>query len=451
MNEYQKAVVLGLGISGFAAAKLLAGEGTEVTVLDGGDNEGLRDKASALEVLGVKVMLGRDDLPEECFDLCVVSPGIKCDAPILRQVTAAGIEVLSELELGSSRCVNPIIGITGTNGKSTLTRLCADLLRCGGFSAKEGGNYGKALCDVVMEGEGDWNVVEVSSFQLEHVKNFRPSVGVLLNIQPDHIDRHGSMEEYMKIKSRLFSMMQSSDTGLANAGCLKDVMKVSVGSNKWVSFGQGGGVDYGYADGVVFCANENEAVSVKGSYFENDILGITAAAATGVAAKCGLDVKVVEKAVREFKVLPHRMMLVREIDGVQFVDDSKATNLAALDAGVKMCDGPVRLIAGGQLKEKNLEWVKELLAKNVKKVYLIGEAAPQMRDNWQDSVDCCDCGELERAVNTAWSEAGKGDVVLLSPGCASFDQFRNFEERGNKFIEIVEDICIDDRSNKNKE
>lgn len=445
MKKYKKAVVLGLGISGFAAARLLAGEGTEVTVLDAGDNDALRKKADVLDRLGVRVLLAAESLPDGGYDVCIVSPGVRHGAKAFVEIKAAGIEVLSELELGASRCVKPVIGITGTNGKSTLTKLCADVLRCGGFSAKEGGNYGRALCDVVLEGEADWNVVEVSSFQLEHVKSFRPRVGVLLNVQPDHIDRHGSMEEYMRIKARLFNMMQASDTGLVIAGCLKDVMRVSVGENRWVSFGNGGGVDYGYADGVVFCTKEKTWVSVKGSAFENEVMGMTAAAAAGVASACGLDVRLMGEAVREFRTLPHRMTLVREVGGVRFVNDSKATNLAALDAGIKMCNGPVRLIAGGRLKEKDLDWVKELLAKSVKKVYLIGESAILLKNTWQDSVSCCDCGDLEKAVKTAWHDAEKGDVVLLSPGCASFDQFRNFEERGNKFIEIVEKIGIYDK------
>jgi UDP-N-acetylmuramoylalanine--D-glutamate ligase len=282
-------------------------------------------------------------------------------------------------------------------------------------------------------------VVEVSSFQLEKVRTFHPQVGVLLNIQPDHLDRHGTVENYHGLKSRLFSRMGEGDAGIVLESCLDSTVSLSGGGNRWITFGLSERADYRLAGETIRFKGDNKGgeVSLAGTCFGNEVTGLTAAAATAAVREFGVEPDVVERAAAAFEPLPHRMTEIAAIRDVKFVNDSKATNLAALGGALKMAGSGVRLIAGGLLKERSLESVKELLARKTKKVYLIGKAAEEMENAWADVVECCRCSELETAVRTAWSDAGPGDTILLSPGCASFDQFRNFEDRGTQFERIV--------------
>jgi UDP-N-acetylmuramoylalanine--D-glutamate ligase len=267
-------------------------------------------------------------------------------------------------------------------------------------------------------------------------------------VYPNHLDRHGDMETYERIKSRLFDRMNDNDTAVVPANAKDLVMRVLSGQGHAVTFGMSPGADYIYRSGRVHCRQqraghsledeeEDGGVSVQGTLFDNEILGLTAAAAAAAVEACGYGVGHVGAAAKRFCGLPHRMQKVTELSGVSFVDDSKATNLAALCAAVRISGGPVRLIAGGQLKEKNLDSAKELLANRATCVYLIGEATEAMAASWQDSVVCEKCENLAEAVHRAWQDAKDGETVLLSPGCASFDQFLNFEERGDQFKAIV--------------
>jgi len=298
--------------------------------------------------------------------------------------------------------------------------------------------------------------VEVSSFQLERVTDFRPRVGVLLNIQPDHLDRHGNMKTYVEVKARLFARMRKGDIPVVLDEIMESISGLSRVRNDWVSFGLSKEADYRYDNGSVRyqralpCRRHSDsgmeeyddssgAVSLEGTIFANKIMGVTAAAAVAAMCACGLDSSVVEGAAGTFEPLPHRMREIAGINDVHFVDDSKATNLAALGAALEMCEYPVRLITGGLMKEeaKNLNAVKELLAKKVRRVYLIGKTASKMEKAWGDTVECRLAHHIGNAVQAAWQDAEAGDIVLLSPGCASFDQFRDFEDRGDQFTRIV--------------
>lgn len=440
MKRYKSALVLGLGVSGEAAAKLLLSEGTRVAVIDNSNETDLAKRAENLDKQGVAVILGSDVVPEEKYDVCVISPGVAGNSEWVKTVESRWVETISELELGASRCECPMLAVTGSNGKSTMVKICGEAMRHAGCRTAFAGNYGSPLCEVVASSADlDWVVCEVSSFQLEKVKDFRPRVGVLLNIQPDHLDRHGDMKTYVEMKIRLFARMKKSDVGIVLDEKLKEVAELSAGGNRWVTFGLSEQADYRYENGCVYFDNHGlrESVSITGTLFDNEIMGVMAAAAFAAIRACGPDYKAVDKALRGFNPLPHRMQEIAVINGVRFVDDSKATNLSALCAALKMSAESVRLIAGGLLKEKNLKSVKKLLAKKTKKVYLIGQAAREMEAAWQDIVECCSCVGLEKAVQTAWKDARRGETILLSPGCASFDQFKNFEDRGDQFKRMV--------------
>jgi UDP-N-acetylmuramoylalanine--D-glutamate ligase len=283
------------------------------------------------------------------------------------------------------------------------------------------------------------------------VSEFRPRVGVLLNLQPDHLDRHDSMEEYRELKSRLFRCMGVGDVGIVHLDEMSAVSELVPGGNRWVSFGKTADADVSYNPNgsvggfrglttVDTPDNEILRVDIAGTGFDNPILGQTAAAAVAVMQACGVSLDVVAERIKAFDSLSHRMQRVGFIDGVLFVNDSKATNLAALKAGLEMSNAPVRLIAGGQLKEKNLIFVKEVLANKAVCVYVIGSAANIFKSCWQDVVVCVHCTDLQTAVRRAWKDAKYGDTVLLSPGCASFDQFKSYKDRGEQFKEIVEKI-----------
>jgi UDP-N-acetylmuramoylalanine--D-glutamate ligase len=438
---YRTALVLGLGASGRAAAMLLLGEGAEVTVVDRADEgEALEQSANEIEKAGASVLLGVDELSNKDFEVAVVSPGISSDSHWVKALEEAGVPVISELELGASRCTCPMLAITGSNGNSTMAKLCGEALTIGGRNTVVAGNYGLPLSEAVVSRKScDALVVEVSSFQLEKVRTFHPRVGVLLNVQPDHLDRHGGMENYYGLKSRLFSGMNGNDAGVVSESCLETTVRLSGGRNRWITFGLSENADYRVVgSAVTFRENGAErSISIAGTYFANEVTGLTAAAAAAALSEFGVEPGVVERAAAAFVPLPHRMARVAAIGGVSFVNDSKATNLAALCGALKIAGPGIRLIAGGLLKEKSLESPKELLAKNVRKVYLIGKAAEEMAEAWNDVVQCCMCSELETAVQTARADAAAGETILLSPGCASFDQFRNFEDRGTQFEQII--------------
>lgn len=458
-QTYENALILGLGRSGEAATRLLLAEGTRVTAIDCSDSAELRQTARDLESRGATVLLGCEAVPGGEFSVCVVSPGVPADSEWIRSAESCGSPALSELELGWSRCGGKMVAITGSNGKSTLAKLCLDALISAGRTAELVGNYGRPISDLACSRRyPDWVVVEVSSFQLERVVEFKPCVGVLLNILPNHLDRHGDMETYVRTKSRLFARMDNSDTGVVPLDMVDDISRVASGRGRlFVTFGTSERADYTYDSGRVLyraqagetnekeiCSNrrqEEAGVSFEGTIFDNDVLGLTAAASVAVVRACGLSTEHVASAAKKFRGLPHRMQEIGEIRGIRFVDDSKATNLAAMCAALRMSARPVRLIAGGRLKEEDLTSGKELLAQKVVCVYLIGEATEAMAASWRDVVACERCDNLAEAVERAWKEACAGELVLLSPACASFDQFSDFEERGNQFKAIVSSLA----------
>ena len=391
------ALVLGNGRSGRAAAELLRREGARVVVLD-----------------------GEDKWPDGAWDLCVTSPGIPLDHPWQVAARAAGVKVISELQLGASRWKGRALAVTGSKGKSSVVKLIADTLNLAGVPAVPCGNYGTPLCEVVMrQGEGALPtgngavvgrapspcliaVVEVSSFQMETTDDFHPDAAAILNLQEDHLDRHGSVEAYHALKRKLLAG--------AREAFVCDV-KDPIGLN--------------------------DLTLMRGSYFDNEVLRTNGLIAIALMRVAGLDDAQIAAGFRAFEPLPHRMQRVAEIGGVRYVDDSKATSLAALAAGVEMCGGPVRLIAGGLAKGDNPKTVIPRLRSTVKKVYLIGRCADQFLSAWREAVPCEACETLDRAVAAARRDAVAGETVLLSPGAASFDQFESYGVRGDAFASFV--------------
>ena len=446
-EKYASALVLGLGGSGADAARLLRREGAEVTVMDRARTGELAAEAAALEADGVRVMLGRDAPPDSAFSVCIVSPGFPAESPALRTLRARSVPVLPEFELGWSRLGSRAVAVTGSNGKSTLVKLCAEALRAAGFRSAQCGNCLPTVCRLALE-QGqrplDWAVIELSSFQLEQAAAFRPEVAVLLNLHPNHLDRHADMGAYRAAKARLFANMASPDKAIVWEPEKESMALLAASAPDWISFGLSEAADYRYARGGVTARAARNAgqpggafLPTRGTMFDNEIMGLAAAAAMAVADACGAGAGALSGAMRDFHHLPHRMSEVAALRGVRFVDDSKATSLAALAAALTMTPGRVRLIAGGLAKREPFDPVRPLLAGKVPAAYLIGKDAPLLADAWRDAAECVLCGDIEEAVRRAWSEAAPGDTVLLAPGCASFDQFRNFGERGDRFSAAV--------------
>ncbi len=420
----ESAIVLGAGRSGLAAEALLVSEGVAVVVVD----ERTHDEDSVERLCR-----------ERTFDLGVVSPGFSLQHPWLNRLCDEGVILCSELELGWSRYEGRTVAVTGSNGKSSTVKWLADGLERCGNTVGLGGNYGIPASTLAMTHQrADWWVLEVSSFQLETVEAFSPDIAVLLNVRPNHLDRHGDMESYARVKGRIFG----SESVATKVGVLpqelRDQYAVELdGVEKVLGVGTDPKADYIAREGRIWCG-DRLVLDLRNSYFDAPHwLGSSAVAVAAIAEAVGLELACFEAAARHFEGLAHRFEQVACVSGVVFINDSKATNVAALGAAVASCEEGVRLLAGGLLKEADLSFVKEILAKKVLKLYVFGNAALSMEAEWGCEIACARFGSMEDAFVEACREAGAGEVVLLSPGCASFDQFESFEERGNRFKALV--------------
>ena len=416
MRLPRRALVVGLARSGEAAALALARRGVPTI---GADRAADLDFGRLAEA-GVEVHLGtEEDRLLDDVELLIKSPGVPGDAPLPAGARERGIPVWSEVELGFRLLRNPILGVTGTNGKTTTSELLGAIFRAAGRPVAVAGNVGRPLTR--LDGElapEDWIVCELSSFQLEDVHRFRPRVAVLLNVEPDHLDRHGTLTAYREAKLRLFQNQTAADTAVVP----RDFENVP-----------GGAARVEFASDDVLPAEP----LIPGEHNRAN-----AAAATAAARAAGLEDAVIAEALRTFPGVAHRLELIAEIGGVRFVNDSKATNAAAARRGIAAYSGrPVRLILGGSLKGEAFDDLAEEIPNTVRSIDLIGEATEELAAalgragrRYRRS------GDLATAVGAAAGEAEPGDVVLLSPACASYDQFRNFEERGETFRRLVKDL-----------
>jgi UDP-N-acetylmuramoylalanine--D-glutamate ligase len=421
----RRAVVLGAVRSGIAAAEALTRCAPHVQVVLA-DRRPDAGEAPA----GVEAVLGRDD-PELLAgaDLLVKSPGVPEEAAIVRAARSAGIPVWAEVELAYRLLEerNPIVGITGTNGKTTTTLLTAAMLERGGVPSVSAGNVGTALSSFAGRIEpGRTIVCELSSFQLEGVERFRADVGVLLNVTPDHLDRHATFASYAAAKLRVFERQREGDSAVL---CIDDPYVAGLetipghGRRLRVS-----GADLGPFE-EAFAASR-----LRGPHNRANT-----ACAVAVTRILGAREDGAADALRSFAAPAHRLEEVRELRGVRYVDDSKATNVEATLQALASFDAPLHVILGGSLKGADFAPLARPLAQGASAVYLIGEAAPALRRAFAGSgIELVDSGSLERAVGLAASVALAGNVVLLSPACASYDQFRDYEQRGERFRELAE-------------
>ena len=397
--------MLGLARSGLAAAQALARRGDRVIAVDRSEDVEIGRLAEA----GVEVHLGTEETSLlEGVDVLIKSPGVPSEAPLVTAARERGIPVWSEVELGSRMLSNPILGVTGTNGKTTTSELLGVML-----GALVAGNVGRALTELDGVDGGGWIVCELSSFQLEDIHEFRPRIAVLLNLEPDHLDRHGSFEAYRDAKLRVFENQEPDDVAIVPRG-FGDVP------------GRGTRVEFSADDPLP------AEPRIPGPHNREN-----AAAATAAARAAGVDDERIAEALRSFPGVPHRLEEVAEVGGVRFVNDSKATNAAAARRAIASYDAPLHVILGGLGKNESYAELAADLRERGAQAYLIGAAAEELAQ----AIDEHELsGDLATAVRAAAAAAKPGDVVLLSPAAASYDQFRDFEERGDEFRRLVREL-----------
>jgi UDP-N-acetylmuramoylalanine--D-glutamate ligase len=446
--QNKRVLVVGLGKSGVASALFLKKRGARVTVSDTKSPEELRDEIPVLLDHGITVETGGHG--ERTFrgqDLIVVSPGVPVDAPPLMQARASGEPVIGEIELAAQHLPGPIVAITGSNGKTTTTTLVGDILKAGGFPVAVGGNIGTPAISLVSNATRDTvAVLEISSFQLETIKTFRPKVAVILNITPDHLDRHRTFQTYVDAKARIFENQQAADLAVLNEDdptcrSLGDRTRAQV---VWFSRKQevqkGAYIRDGkilFRDGVVqreiMLASE---IPLKGAHnVENVLAGVCA------GALMGCQPEQIRQAIVNFKAVEHRLEFVATIRGVDYFNDSKATNVDATIKALESFPRNIHLILGGKDKGSDYTVLNDLLRERVKRVYTIGAAAEKIESHIKGSVEIVRSETLENAIRRANAVAVAGDIVLLAPACASFDQFQSYNHRGRVFKEVVRSLA----------
>ena len=430
----KEVVVLGLGISGMDAAKLLQDHGANVTVRDDAENKApVLDRAAMLRQRGISVELGNAIQESTAFDFCVLSPGIDPAMPLVRRLYQAGLPTFGELELAYRFCACPIVAITGTNGKTTTTELVNAVLTAGGKRTMASGNIGTAFSDAVRGSKDlDVMVVEVSSFQLEHICDFRPRISVHLNLTPDHLDRYKSMEEYEAAKWEIFRNQTPDDIAIVNA----NLRLPPIRAKRVTISAAGDAADYQLIDGWLVARGEQvleqSRTNLIGPHNAENML---AALAVGDLYEISREATI--HALCAYHPLPHRLEKIAEIGGVTFLNDSKATNIDALEKALMAMRAPVVLIAGGKDKGLDFTGLRTLVREKAKAVVLIGSMTEKLFAAWNSAVPCTRATTLADAVEKAHALAQSGDVVLLSPGCSSFDMFKSFEDRGDQFRELV--------------
>jgi UDP-N-acetylmuramoylalanine--D-glutamate ligase len=436
-------LVVGLARSGQAAARMLAARGERVRAVDSGHSEG----AAGLEGAGVEVFLDTDGVAQlEGTRTVVKSPGVPREAPAIARALERSVEVIGELELAWRALPNRFVGITGTNGKTTTVELLGHIYRTAGEPVAVAGNVGTALSELVGGVDPEATVVcECSSFQLEDTIAFAPECAVFLNLAPDHLDRHRDLESYLAAKLRIFANQGNDDLAVYNADDPFAAGTDLGGCARRVAFCTGAGPDceVAVAGGTIFYDGEPLlAVSELGLFGEHNVANAMAAAAA--ALSIGIDRDAVRAGLRSFAGVPHRLEAVTEVGGVRFVNDSKATNVAAAAVGIRAFDGGVHAILGGSEKGEPFEPLVAPLVESARACYLVGATSERMARELapvvETGIELHRCAGLEDAVRRAAAAAQPGETVLLSPACASFDAFENFEARGERFREIVGEL-----------
>jgi UDP-N-acetylmuramoylalanine--D-glutamate ligase len=443
----KRVLVVGLGKSGVASALFLKSRGARVTVSDSKPQEQFGDEIPTLLDHGVAVETGGHG--ERTFqgqDLIVVSPGVPVDAPPLVQARALGETVIGEIELAAQFFRGPIVAITGSNGKTTTTTLAGEIVAAGGHATVVGGNIGTPAISLVAGATPQTvAVLEVSSFQLETIQTFRAKIAVVLNVTPDHLDRHRTFAAYADAKARIFENQLADDFAVLNADdptCrslavrtrakvfwfsrIKEVQQGGYTQNGRVWFRDSGG------QREIMLLSE---IPLKGAHNVENVL-----AAVCVGALMGCSPELIRQTIRNFKAVEHRLEYVATIGGVEYYNDSKATNVDATRKAIESFPANIHLILGGKDKGSDYSVLNDLLRERVKRVYTIGAAAEKIESQILKTIPVFHAETLDLAIKRAASQASAGDVVLLAPACASFDQFKNYEQRGRVFKEVVREL-----------
>jgi UDP-N-acetylmuramoylalanine--D-glutamate ligase len=448
----KRVLVVGLGKSGMAAALFLRDQGARVTVSDTRSAVALEKDIPTLLDAGIMVETGGHGLLTfRRQDLIVVSPGVPYDTPELAQVRAfgtAGPPIIGELELASRFLQGKVVAITGSNGKTTTTSLLGKICADAGGPTLVGGNIGTPVIDLIAPSTPETvSVLEVSSFQLETVEEFHPQIAVVLNITPDHLDRHGTFENYAAMKTRITARQTAEDFLVLNAEDKPTQMVAAKTKAQVYWFSGRRPIKQGafvHGESVLFTPREGAKaepilpvaeIPLRGAHnVENVLAAVCAARLGGVAAES------IRASVASFKAVEHRLEFVAEVRGVAFYNDSKATNVDATKKALEAFPGGVHLILGGKDKNSDYTELSDLLRERCKVVYTIGSAAEKIERHLAGVTKIVSAGTLDAAVRTAAQDAGTGDVVLLAPACSSYDQFENYEQRGRVFKDLVKQL-----------
>ena len=442
--QNKRVLVVGLGKSGVASALFLKSRGARVKVSDTKTPDELKEEIPRLLDEGIAVETGgHGDRTFQNQDLIVVSPGVPVDAAPLIQARALGEKVIGEVELAAQFFPGSIVAITGSNGKTTTTTLAGEVVKNGGFPTVVGGNIGTPAISLVEDATEDTiAVLEISSFQLETIERFRPHIAVVLNVTPDHLDRHRTFTAYADAKARIFENQKPSDFAVLNADDPTCVGMASHTKAQIFWFSRKKEVNQGayVRDGRVLFRDDSgqreimqiSEVPLKGAHNVENVL-----AAVCVGVLSDVEPRRISKAVREFRAVEHRLEHVASIAGVEYYNDSKATNVDATIKALESFPANIHLILGGKDKGSDYTVLNELLRQRVKYVYTIGAAAAKIESQIQGAAEIVHAETLENAIRRAADAARPADIVLLAPACASFDQFRSYEHRGKVFKEVV--------------
>ena len=437
----KKVLVIGLARTGRECARFLVEHGASVTVSDLRPEAELKDEIKSLAGLPIRYFFGAEERRWlEAIDCVIPSPGVAAENPLLREAVASGIPVLSEIELAYRFFRAPLVAVTGTNGKSTTTTLIGEMVKAGGQKVFVGGNLGTPFIGAVS-GEWDWGVLEISSFQLEWIERFRPRIAALLNVTEDHLDRYTAFDDYRRAKERIFEAQSESEFAVLNredprVWALKATVKARVISFGFTEVSEGA---YATANMIVWRDGANEErfpladVKIQGVHnVENMMAAVAAAKLAGVARQP------IQQTLENFPGLEHRLEFVREKDGVSYYNDSKGTNVGAVVKSLAGFSAPVILIAGGVDKGGDYGPLEEEIKRKVRRLVLFGAAKNVIARALGTLTETVIVENLTAAVGDAAAAARAGDVVLLSPACSSFDQFRNYAERGRSFKNLVQ-------------
>jgi len=440
----KKIVILGLALSGAAAAKLAVRQGADVFVSDNQDTLALQGTLTDLKALGIPGELGQHSDQIYDADLWIISPGIAQDSELVQKAQSNDIPIVSEIEFASWFTEAPILAITGSNGKTTTAHLLAEMIQTDDIHGALAGNVGIPFAEMVLEDLGNpdpkrvW-VLEISSFQMEFIEHFKPYIAIFLNITPDHLNRYPSMKEYIAAKMKMWSRQTAEDFIVYNADDTILVEEIAESTSRKIAFG------LGHHSKAIFQPNRTKIYTEEhATLIEMNQLALpgkhnlaNALAAATAAHLMGVPNKSIAATMSQFSGVPHRLEPIAEINGVTYINDSKATNLDAVQVALESFSQPIILILGGLDKGGNFRSILPHTHNNLKEVIAFGQAKELILTTLRDAVRSTSVMDLKEALELAQNCSQPGDVVLLSPGCASFDQFENFEERGDHFRSLV--------------